>query len=113
MLESFRGRCRFRQYMPKTPARYGIKIFSLVDSRMFYTSNMEVYVPNQPSGYYSLDTRPSSVVKRLTESIRNSGRYVTMDNWFSSIPLTVELLQNNLTVVGTLKRIKQSYHQKL
>lgn len=42
MLESFRGRCQFRQYMPKKPARYGIKIFSLVDSRMFYTSNMEV-----------------------------------------------------------------------
>lgn len=38
MLESFRGRCIFRQYIKNKPARYGIKIFALVDSNTFYTS---------------------------------------------------------------------------
>lgn len=37
MLEAFRGRCSFRQYIPNKPSKYGIKIFSLVDSRAFYT----------------------------------------------------------------------------
>ncbi|XP_020710991.2 piggyBac transposable element-derived protein 4-like [Athalia rosae] len=28
MLEAFRRRCKFRQYIPNKPARYGIKIYS-------------------------------------------------------------------------------------
>ncbi|XP_035205037.1 uncharacterized protein LOC118179990 [Stegodyphus dumicola] len=39
-LEPFRGQCFFWQYMPKKPARYGIKIFTVVDFRSFYTLNM-------------------------------------------------------------------------
>jgi len=48
MLEGFRGRCSFLQYIPNKPNKYGIKIQALVDSRTFYTSNMEVYVGTQP-----------------------------------------------------------------
>nr|XP_023027506.1 piggyBac transposable element-derived protein 4-like [Leptinotarsa decemlineata] len=33
MLLAFRGRCAFRMYIPNKPARYGIKIYSLVDDR--------------------------------------------------------------------------------
>lgn len=36
MLESFRGRCKFRVYIANKPAKYGIKINALVDSRTFY-----------------------------------------------------------------------------
>ena len=42
-LEPFHGRCGFRQYIPSKPAKYGIKIFAMVDASNFYTSNMEVY----------------------------------------------------------------------
>jgi len=31
-LQSFRGRCSFRQYMPNKPAKYDIKMWALVDS---------------------------------------------------------------------------------
>lgn len=43
MLETFRGRCGFRQYIPNKPAKYGLKIFALTDAKMFYTNNIEVY----------------------------------------------------------------------
>ena len=33
-LVPFRGRCKFKQYMPSKPAKYGIKIFWLCDSFM-------------------------------------------------------------------------------
>ncbi len=33
MLVGFRGQCPFRQYIPSKPAKYGIKIYSIVDSR--------------------------------------------------------------------------------
>lgn len=32
-LVAFRGRCGFRQYIPSKPAKYGIKIYALVDNR--------------------------------------------------------------------------------
>lgn len=40
MLESFRGRCKFRMYIANKPAKYGIKVYALCDSKNFYTSNL-------------------------------------------------------------------------
>lgn len=36
MLLAFRRRCKLRQYNPSKPAKYGLKIFALVDSKSFY-----------------------------------------------------------------------------
>nr|CAI5867021.1 unnamed protein product [Callosobruchus analis] len=51
-LEALRGRCSFRQYIPSKPNKYGIQIFALVDSKMYYTCNLEVYVGQQPEGEF-------------------------------------------------------------
>ncbi|XP_060846007.1 piggyBac transposable element-derived protein 4-like [Rhopalosiphum padi] len=108
MLEGFRGRCSFRQYIPNKPNKYGIKIQALVYSRTFYTSNMEVYVGTQPDGPFKCDNSPSSIVKRLISPISKTGCNITMDNWYNSIPLANELLKNhNLTVMGTLRKNKR------
>ncbi|XP_023239424.1 uncharacterized protein LOC111638032 [Centruroides sculpturatus] len=108
MLWSFRGRCAFRQFMKSKPAKYGIKVFSLVDARTYYTLNMEVYLGKQPDGPFRLDQSPFSVVKRLIQPISGTGRNVTYDNWFTSVPLSRELLcQHNLTTVGTIRKNKR------
>lgn len=43
-------------------------------------------------------------VKELTRSTHGTNRNVTMDNWFTSVPLAKQLLQQpyKLTIVGTL-----------
>ncbi|XP_050540433.1 piggyBac transposable element-derived protein 4-like [Daktulosphaira vitifoliae] len=108
MLESFRGRCSFRVYIPSKPNKYGIKIQALVDSSTFYTSKMEVYVGTQPDGPYKCENDPVSVVKRLIAQITKTGRNITMDNWYNSIPQAIDLLKNhNTTVVGTLRKNKR------
>jgi hypothetical protein len=38
-LEKFRGNCPFRKYIASKPGKYGIKIYALVDYRIFYTQN--------------------------------------------------------------------------
>ncbi|GBM62437.1 hypothetical protein AVEN_180848-1 [Araneus ventricosus] len=81
--------------MPKKPAKYGVKIFELVDSRVSYTWKMEVYTGQQPKGY-QLDNSPGSVVKRLMAPLYNSGRNLTVDNWYTLYPLFKELLKQIL-----------------
>ncbi|KAJ8966737.1 hypothetical protein NQ314_003334 [Rhamnusium bicolor] len=108
MLPGFRGRCSFRQYIPSKPNKYGIKIYALADAYMYYTSRMEVYVGKQPAGPFNLSTSTKDLVLRLTDNIRTTGRNLTIDNWFTSIPLVEELMTkpNKMTVIGTIKKNK-------
>ena len=86
-LIGFRGRCSFRQYIPSKPAKYGIKIWALVDANTFYTYNLEPYLGKSPSLRFRVSNKPEDVVLRLVQPIENSGRNITADNWFTSIPL--------------------------
>lgn len=106
-LEAFRGRCGFRQYIPSKPNKYGIKIFALSDAKLFYTSNMEVYVGLQPEGPYRTSNSPQDVVLRLCEPIYYSNRNITLDNWFTSINLVKKLSEKKLTVIGTIRKNKR------
>ncbi|KAJ4444070.1 hypothetical protein ANN_05859 [Periplaneta americana] len=107
-LEGFWGKCPFRQYIPSKPRKYGIKIFALADSRTFYSSNLEVYTGKQPEGPYNLSNSADAVVERLISRISGSGRNVTVDNWFNSVPLATRLLKDhNLTLLGTLRKNKK------
>lgn len=105
-LVAFRGKCPFRQYMPMKPAKFGIKIYALVSSSNFYTTNLEVYVGQQPEGPFRKSNKVNDLVCRLVEPIVGSHRNITADNFFSSIPLARILLQKSLTYIGTLKKNK-------
>ena len=47
------------------------------------------------------------MVKTLTEPWRKSGRNVTADNFFSSVELAEDLLDDDMTYVGTLRTNKR------
>lgn len=107
MLVPYRGRCRFRMYIPNKPAKYGIKIFILACSKTYYVKHLEVYAGAQPDGPYKVSNKADDVVLRLVDPVKGSGRNLTVDNWFTSYPIVKRLLQEkNITVVGTLKKNK-------
>ncbi|VVC41497.1 PiggyBac transposable element-derived protein [Cinara cedri] len=69
---------------------------------------MEVYICTQPDGSFKCDYSPSGIVKGLIASISKTGRKITMDNWYTSIPLTIDLLENHkLIIVGTIRKNKR------
>lgn len=108
MLEAFRGRCPFRQYIPNKPARYGIKLFALCDSRTYYTANLEVYTGTQPDGPFKKSNSAADIVKRLIEPISGSGRHLTTDNWYGSVPLAEDLIQDHkMTLLSTIRKNKK------
>jgi len=103
----FRGRCPFRQYLPNKPKKYGIKVFALVDSRTFYLLKFEIYAGAQHDSPYKKVNTPFDIVQRLIEPLKGSGRNLTTDNWYSSVPLAKWLLENKITPTGTLRKNKR------
>ncbi|XP_055928585.1 piggyBac transposable element-derived protein 4-like [Argiope bruennichi] len=110
MLHPFRGRCSWIQYIPNKPAKYGIKIFALCDSKTYYCSNMEIYIGKQPPGPFAVENKPLDIVKRLVMPIENSNKNLTTDNWYTSFPLVVYLLEKKITFIGTVKKNKKEIH---
>ncbi|CAH2101100.1 unnamed protein product [Euphydryas editha] len=108
MLVAFRGRCKFRQYIPSKPAKYGIKIIALVDANNYYIKNLEIYPGKQPEGPFSISNKPFDVVDRIVQPITRTNQNVTFDNWFTSYELVQNLLtEHKLTSVGTLRKNKR------
>ncbi|KAG8223927.1 hypothetical protein J437_LFUL003735 [Ladona fulva] len=49
----------------------------------------------------------------MVEPILGTCRNVTVDNWFTSVPLAEDLLQSKLTLVGTIKKNKRELPQQM
>ena len=101
----FRGKCPFRQYIPSKPDKYGLKFWLCVDVTSYYVFNAFPYIGRQP-GQARQSQLGASVVLELLKPLYGSKRNVTVDNFFTSVPLAKELQTNNLTLIGTLRKNK-------
>lgn len=107
-LVPFRGRVKFLTYMPKKPAKYGIKLLCLTDAHNSYLYNAYIYCGKGTDGSILTAEEkklkiPTQSVVRLTKCIFGTNRNITCDNWFTSLELVEELWRNKLTLVGTLR----------
>lgn len=108
MLISFRGRCKFKMYMPNKPAKYGIKLMCITDSRTHYLYNAYIYAGQNTDGL-TLDpaekkfAKLTQAVLRLSKPIEGTNRNITANNWFSSIEL-VDLKKKRVDVCWHIKK---------
>ncbi|XP_066946112.1 piggyBac transposable element-derived protein 4-like [Macrobrachium rosenbergii] len=105
-LLGFSGRCPFRIYIVNKPAKYGIKLIMVCDAKTSYMLNTLPYLGKytQPPHGMALG---HYVTTKLVVLYANSKRIITGDNWFGSVPLVNDLLDNyNLTYVGTVQANK-------
>lgn len=68
-----------------------------------YVYNFEIYVGAQPEGPFQKSNKVNDVVHRVLDPLYDLGCNVTMDNYFTNLPLAKELLQKKITIVGTMK----------
>lgn len=111
-LIGFRGRCKFRMYIPSKPDKYGLKLVAMCDSESKYLLNAMPYLGK---GTVPQDENAGTYfVQQLTRIIKGSHRNITVDNWFTSVPLAQNLLKEfGLTLIGTIKKNKRELPEEL
>ena len=87
-----KARCRFTQYMPNKPDKFGIKFWVLADVNTKYCLNVMPYLGKDEARVSSLGTH---VVMSLMEPYFGRGYNVTTDN-FTGLDLARKLIQKRL-----------------
>lgn len=90
--------------MPNKPGKYGIKIWSLCDAKIFYLCNFDVYLAKIAN---TAEKQQGQVVWQLCSFWKNTERVVTTDNFFTDISLAEELLTNKIYTVRTIRKNKK------
>ena len=103
-LLGFYGRVGFGQFMPSKPAKQGMKIFWICDSSNSYALVGKIY-SGKDGGNVCRDLA-GKVTKELGSVFYNTGRTLTMDNYFTSLSTTEFLVERNLGVIGTIRSSK-------
>ena len=67
MFVAFRGRSPFRQYILNKPAKYGLKLQTMVDAKTYYVCKIEVYARIQPDGPFKVDNSSCCSYKAYLE----------------------------------------------
>lgn len=87
-------------------------MYAMTDAKTFYTVNMKVYCGIQPPGPFQIPNATTDVVKRLMKPIDKTGRHITMDNFYTLIPLANDLLLNHrTTIIGTIKKTIRNFQK--
>ncbi|KAL3972591.1 conserved oligomeric Golgi complex subunit 5 [Sarotherodon galilaeus] len=68
-LVPFKGRCGFRQYMPKKPAKYGLKIWAVCDVKTSYAWRLQLYT-GKAAGERAEVNQGMRVILELTEGLQ-------------------------------------------
>eukprot|EP00079_Xenopus_tropicalis_P036071 XP_017949842.1 PREDICTED: piggyBac transposable element-derived protein 4-like [Xenopus tropicalis] len=113
----FKGRLKFRQYIPSKRARYGIKFYKLCESSSGYTSHFLIYEGKDsqldPPGCPIDLTASGKIVWELISPLLGRGYHLYVDNFYSSIPLFRALYSLDTPACGTINRNRKGLPKDL
>ena len=100
-LIKFKGRVQFRQFLPLERSKFGLKGFVIADALTGYVLNTSIYTGKErPAASKHLAMR---VVLNLTEPYAHKGYRLFVDNWYTSVPLSLELERRSILACGTVR----------
>ena len=95
-----KARCRFTQFMPNKPDKFGIKFWILAELNSKYCLNLKPYLGKHEERVTSLGTH---VVMTVTKPYFGRGYNVTTDNFFTSVELAQKLPDKRTSLVRTVR----------
>ena len=99
---AFKGRLKFRQYMPAKPTKYGIKVWMAADAANGYVLNFEVYEGSQ-EGNLLIHGLGYNVVMKMARPFLNRKHHLFFDNFFSTPRLFEHLLDQGTYACTTIR----------
>ena len=101
----FAHECDLRVFMPDKPGQMGLFYYTLADGIDRYFSRI---IPKTKA---AVSMSPKEAVQKtydlvmeITSDIHYTGRNLTADRGFSSLPIALDLYQRDVTYVGTIKK---------
>lgn len=94
---AFKGRHKFKVYMPKKPTKHGFKAYVVTDASSGYALAWEMH-----SFTESIPFSLQKTLERILKPFRNQGYTVYMDRFYTSPELLIELLSHNIKACGTV-----------
>ena len=110
----FKGRLKFRRYVPSKRARYGILSYCLCESSTGYTWNIlvaagrienERIMSTLPENIQSF-TFSEKIVVALLSNLVDKGYHLFVDNFFSSVRLAQYLYEKKTLMTGTIRHFR-------
>jgi hypothetical protein len=104
----YKGRLRFRQYMPNKRAKFGIKVHCASESQTGYLWNFRIHSTSAANDEFGREQAPrlpisERIVVELVQDLFGMGHRVFCDSWFSSVRLAEFLLSKNILLTGTVR----------
>jgi hypothetical protein len=112
MMVRYKGKyCPARQYMPKKPIKWGLKLWYLACAASKFIYNFDVYCGKSARSEVVLEqsgSRPEAplaegVVLKMVDGMENKGHVVVMDNYFTSVGLLKKLLERGIYGTGMVR----------
>lgn len=98
----FKGRIFLKQYMPKKPTKWGIKMWSIACSNTGYVLGGQVYLGKKERRNKDL-LLGEQVVMNLGQPFFGKFHHLYFDNFFNSLKLCSLLLDNDTYACGTAR----------
>ena len=109
----WKGRLKWKRYIPLKRARFGIESYILAETDTGYVWDLFVYTGKQTKYDFEIEglsdekvktlTKPTKIVLRLMQSLLNKGYTLGIDNFYTSPELFEILLDNETDAIGTVR----------
>ena len=106
----FKGRLKYKQYIPNKPHAWGIKAYVLADSQSGYMYRFRLYFGSQTE---LIDTpgygKTEQAVLTLMDGLLGRGHHLFTDRFYTSVPLLDKLGAENTSLTGTIVRRRRLF----